>query len=144
MTFVPGHKLSTGRPKGVPNKRTQEVVAILEKHKFNPIEAMIEIQKIALVRFTEEMQKQDSGIISPMESQAVKYLKIAADNAYDLASYAYPKLKAIEHHGNNPLEGMDAQQKLQAMREAVKVFEAQSRMPTAAEVVDADDQPGTP
>lgn len=125
MPFKPGNKLAKGRPAGSLNKRTLEFRALLDSAGFCPATAMMDTYRTALARFTEEIAKEDSGRISPMESSAAKYLKIASDNAADLASYCYPKLKAIEQQKPDPLADMTPEQKLEAMKEAVKVLQAQ-------------------
>jgi hypothetical protein len=66
----------SGRRKGTKNKRTLVVEALFAAHDFNPIERMIELC-------------QDPGV--SLEIQAV-LLK-------ELAQYAHPKRKAIEHRG---------------------------------------------
>lgn len=132
MAFLPGHTKIGGRVKGVPNKRTQEARSILEANNFCPLTAMMDIHKIAMTKFVEEVDKEDSGRISPMESNAATYLKIAADKAADLAAYAFPKLKSIEQTKANPLEGMTIQEKLEAARQFVKLLEEQAKDPSGA------------
>ena len=120
--FKPG---APGRPKGALNKRTREAQAILEDAGFCPITAMIDMYKTAIERFAEEIQKEDSGRGSGfIESDAPRYLKIASDAAKDLASYSYPKLKAIERISSNPLDGMSPEQRLEAMKQAVAFLES--------------------
>lgn len=65
-----------GRKRGTPNKRTQEVVARLEKLKCDPIEGMA---KIAM------------DVNNPPELRGRMYA--------ELAQYVAPKRKAIEHSG---------------------------------------------
>lgn len=76
----------SGRKKGTPNKRTEEVLEILAKHKFNVIEELIELYH-------------RTGNEDATAGVAVKVLT-------ELASYVYPKRKAIEHSGLNggPIE----------------------------------------
>jgi hypothetical protein len=123
MTFQVGHKKFAGRPMGAKNKRTKEFLEILEASGFCPATALMDIYKISMARFAEECAKEDSGRISPMESNAVKYLKIAGDHAAELASYSYTRLKAIEHQRVSVTEGMSAQEKLEASRMMVKMLE---------------------
>lgn len=122
-------KLTTagpGRPPGARNKRTVEFMRVLEDSGFCPATALVDVYKISMARFTEEVEREDKGLVSPMESNAAKYLKIAADQASDLASYAYPKLKSIERVKDaNPLDGMADAQKLEMMRAALTLFESQ-------------------
>ena len=127
MTFTPGHTLSTGRPPGSLNRRSQQVIDVLERECFCPASKFIDLYGIALAKFTEEVAKEDSGRISPMESSAAKYLKIACDQVAHLATYAYPRLKTIEQVQASPLEGMNVQDKLEALKQAVRALEAQAR-----------------
>lgn len=128
MPFQPGHKLSHGRIQGSRNRRTKEFLDILEASGFCPATALMDIYKIAMTRFTEECAKEDAGRISPMESNAVKYLKIAGDHAAELASYSYTRLKAIEHQRISLTEGMSTQEKLDASRTMVKMLEEEVKI----------------
>jgi hypothetical protein len=122
MVFQPGHKLSPGRALGSRNKRTVEFLEVLEASGFCPATALMDCYRVAMEKFTQEVAKEDSGRISPMESSAAKYLKIAADNAASLASYAYPRLKAIEQIKSNPTDGMTPEQKLKAAEMMVLIL----------------------
>ena len=115
-----------GRPPGVRNKRTLEFAAVLEAAGFCPATALMDCYKTAMQKFIQECEKEDTGKTSPMESSAAKYLKIAADNASDLASYSYPKLKSLEVKKDNPTDGMSPEQKLEAARLMVQVLERQT------------------
>ena len=125
--FQPGHQLSKGRPPGSLNKRSQDVMAVLERNEFCPASKFIELYGIALAQFTEELEKESSGRISPMESSAAKYLKIACDQVSSLAGYAYPRLKTIEQVTAGPLDGMNVHEKLEALKQAVQMLEAQAK-----------------
>lgn len=124
MPFKPG---SPGRPKGALSKRTLEARQIAEAAGFCPITALMNIHKIAMARFVEELDLVDSNRRSPMESEAAKYLKIAADTASDAAGYLFPKLKAIEQVKDNPLEQLNAAQKLEAFKQAIPILEQQAK-----------------
>ena len=68
-------KKTGGRTKGTKNKRTQEVIDILNELDCNPIEGLVNIAKIA-------MEKQDYAL---------------AGNMYkELSQYLFPKRKAVE------------------------------------------------
>lgn len=125
MAFQPGHKHSKGRVPGAVNKRTAEAYETLRANNFDPIKALMDGHQIAMARFVEELDLVASNRLSPMESSAPQYLKMAIDCAKDLASYAFPKLKAIEQIKADPLSEMTPQQKLEAMRMAVAHLEAQ-------------------
>ena len=78
MVFQPGMKKvpGSGRKKGTPDKIRSEVKDKIEASGYDPIEAMIEIGRIA----TEEKDY---------------ILSLAA--AKELAQYIYPKRKSVEH-----------------------------------------------
>jgi hypothetical protein len=141
MAFTPGHKLSKGRPKGTVNKRTMEFRSVLEANNFCPVTAMIECyqeakrlfdnygtiyEAICEARLIEN--DKNGSYPTPLVDEGHKYLKIAGDMAKDIASYTYPKLKSIEQSKPDPLEGMTTQQRLEAMKQAVKLLEAQTKM----------------
>lgn len=138
MTFQPGHKLAKGRPVGSRNRRTEDFLAVLEANNFCPASAMIECYQEARKIFDNygviydaitdaRVLKNDidGSFSAPAEDKAHIYLKIAADMAKELASYAHPKLKSIEKVRTDPLEDMTPEQKLEAMKSAVKMLEAQ-------------------
>ena len=138
MKFEVGHKKLGGKQVGTLNKRTAEAIAILEKNNFCPISALIECyqeaRKIydnygviydAICDAREEQARQKGYTNVPPEDKADKYLRIAADTAKDLASYAFPKLKAVEQHKTNPTEGMSLEQKRDAARIMLQVLEEQ-------------------
>lgn len=135
--FQVGHKLAKGRPKGSINKRSQNFYDVLERENFCPASALIEIYREAKKTYDNYATIYDAIVeakdakgldASPVEDKADKYLKIALDAAKDLASYSFPKLKAIEQQKNNPLEGMTPDQKLEAMRHAVSVLELEVKI----------------
>lgn len=127
-----------GKVAGTLNKRTVEAIAILERNNFCPIEALIECyndaKKVydnygviydAICEASEEQAREKGYARVPPEDKADKYLRIAADTAKDLASYAFPKLKAVEQHKTNPTEGMTLEQKRDAARMMLQVLEEQ-------------------
>lgn len=85
-------KRRPGRPPGAQNKRSLEFKDIMERHKFCPVVAMIEVfneAKRQYERFglAEEGQQHDI---------AHKYLRICGDMSAEIASYSFPKRRAIE------------------------------------------------
>jgi hypothetical protein len=128
MPFQTGNNLSRGRPKGSKGKRTIEFQEVLERKNFNVAEALVWCYREAKNRYQEYNKRFEDGRLSAMEDNAPKYLKICADMAKELASYSFPKLKAIEHQKVNPLEGMTPEQKLEAMRQAVAKLELEIEM----------------
>jgi hypothetical protein len=85
VAFIKGQG---GRPRGARNKRTIEFMEVLEKRDFCPATALIECFL--------EAKKNYESCQDPLDEVAHRYLRIAADIAKDLTSYAYPKLKSIE------------------------------------------------
>ena len=123
-----------GRPPGARNKRTVEFMATLEREGFDPAMALIECYREARKTYDNygtiydaicDANTQKGQHFAPPEDRADKYLKIAADIAKDLASYAYPKLKSIEKKDDNHLKDMSPTQRLEAMRHAVQMLELQ-------------------
>lgn len=139
MKFLPGQSGNpNGKAPGTLNKRSREFIAVLEKHGFCPASALIECYTeakktydnygtiyAAIVEAKEARDREFGFSNVPPEDQAHKYLKIAADIAKDLSSYAYPKLKAIEQTKSDPTHGMTPEQKLEAMKQAVQMLELQ-------------------
>jgi len=137
---MPFQKGISGNPKGKPvgalNRRTAQALAILEKQNFCPVSALVECYRDAkkvydnygiiydaILEAKEEQAREKGYAPIPPEDKADKYLKIAADIAKDLTSYAYPKLKAIEQSGSNPTADMTPEEKLEAARLMVKALE---------------------
>lgn len=127
-----------GRPLGSKNKRTVEFMQVLEDEGFDPAKALIQCYRAAKTTYdnysvileaitsAREAKNDQTGEFSaPTEDNAHKYLKIAADIAKDLASYAYPKLRSIEQTKANPLEGMSPQERLEVMKGAVVIAESE-------------------
>lgn len=123
--FQIGHKMSKGRAVGSVNKRTAQFVEVLQARNFDIPTSMLDLYEICLKRFVEELDKQDRGIMSPMESAAPKYMKMCSDLLIAMSGYAYPKLKAIEQVKPSITEGMTPEQRLEAMKQYVAALEAQ-------------------
>jgi hypothetical protein len=103
-----------GRPPGIANKRNAEFKHTLEKYNFNPAEALLELY-----------DKANQGWEFGNREEKPIYLKIAADLARDICQYTYPKLKSLELKKENALEGMTPEERLEAMKQAVAMLEAQ-------------------
>lgn len=73
MAKAKGSPKTGGRQKGTPNKATQDLMAICEKHGCDPFEGMV--------------------IIAVNEKVPDKKF----DKLKEIAQYVYPKRKAIEH-----------------------------------------------
>ncbi len=114
MPFQPGNKIAKGRPIGSLNRRTSELIAKLEEGGFDPAGELIDCYQEARAAYKKLDLEEGLG-----------YLKIASDIAKDLASFCYPKIKAVEQIKGNILEGMSTQEKLEAMKQAVAMMESQ-------------------
>lgn len=98
-----------GRKKGVPNKKTQELIDILEASGYSPAAELIRIAAIAEKEYDRSSEIYDAiqekrtlaGINSPLSDIAPTYLKIMQDSASDMMNYVYPKRKAVELTGEN-------------------------------------------
>lgn len=113
MGFQPGNKIAKGRPIGSLNRRTSELIAKLEDGGFDPAGELIDCYREARAAYVKTPE------------DALGYLKIASDIAKDLASFCYPKIKAVEQIKGNILEGMSTREKLEAMKQAVAMMESQ-------------------
>lgn len=114
--FEVGHAKLGGRVVGSPNKRTLDFQRTMQEANFDVATALLEIHRKAM--YYEQHAKQESKSY---------FLKIALDAAKEIASYTYPKLKSVEHKQSNMLEGMTAEQKLEAMKQAVAMLEAETK-----------------
>jgi hypothetical protein len=81
-----------GRKKGTPNKKTVELMQVLEKHNFDPGEELIYCYRQAKQIF--EFRKKRSNLAG-----ALTALDRMSEIAEDIAQFIYPKKKAIEHSG---------------------------------------------
>ena len=134
MPFQPGHKLAKGRVQGSHNRRTVAFLEVLEREDFCPAMALIECYReakktydnygeiyAAIVEAREAKNGEDGSFAAPPEDNAHKYLKIAGDFAAQLASYSYPKLKAVDPQ--KATAKMTAAEQLEAARMIVKMLE---------------------
>lgn len=99
--FKKGHPKLGGRVKGTPNKIDAAVRSIVEK---------------ALGKSLPESIMQDIEAIDDPGHKAA--LKI------QLMRYAYPQLKQVEFKNQDHLSDMNAEQKIEALKQAVKYLEA--------------------
>lgn len=123
MPFQKGMTKTGGRQAGTPNRRSPNALEILAEQGFCPLTVLMDGCKIALENFTDQLQKLETGRISPMESEASKYLRIALDCAAKLADYAHPRLKSVEVIKPNQFDGMTLREKLEAMKGMVALLE---------------------
>lgn len=94
-----------GRPKGARNRRTKEAKEIAQAKGFSPIEALIYCYHEAVSQYQHYKDLLMQNRISPMEDNGAKYLKIASDNAKEVGSFIYPKLKSIDHNLEAEVDG---------------------------------------
>jgi len=85
-----GKRPGAGRPKGTKGKKTIEVEEMMAKHNCDPIEAMIRLAKMA----EEDAQAEDTP------KDRLPHYQFAGQMHKELASYRYPKRKAIELSGD--------------------------------------------
>jgi hypothetical protein len=111
--FEKGHKFATGRPKGSLNKKNISFRETLEAKGYDVAEALYDIYIKGLDVFN-----------NGNPDDRVSGLKIAGDMAKEIASYVMPKLKAIEVTKSSALDNMSPQEKLEAMKQAVRLLEA--------------------
>lgn len=130
--FVPK---SRGRPKGSLSKRTLEFAAVLAENNFDVAKALLWTFKEAKKSYEFYQERLKDNRISPLEDKAPVYLRICGDTAREIASYTYPKLKAIDRPPPNVLEGMNGEQKLEAMKQAVLKLELEKRSEVDVEEV---------
>ena len=121
-----------GRARGTPNKSSMRVDLTCQAMKYYPIEKLIEASKIVLEKFIEHSEKEASGQISLMESQAAEYMKIYVLIAKEIAGYIHPKRKAIEYTQPDATQGMTPIQRLEAMKQAVLMLELKMKEEDAA------------
>jgi hypothetical protein len=114
-----------GRPHGSKNKSGMRADLTCQVRGYSSIDAMIDAAEISLQKFIEQSQLEQSHNISLMESKAHEYLKLYVKIACELASFIHPKRKAIEHIQTDPLKDMNPFQRLEAMKHAVAMLEAQ-------------------
>ena len=84
--------VGAGRKKGTPNKKTVELMQVLEKHNFDPAEALIFCYREAQKIF--EFRKKRNNLAG-----ALVALDRMETCASELSQYVYPKKKAVEHSG---------------------------------------------
>lgn len=148
MGFPKGHKGFGQSRKGIPNRRTTDFLSVLEARGFCAATAMIDIYEEAkstyenyaiiheAIKGARDQANHETGqFAAPTEDKAHQYLKIAADMAKELASYSYPKRKAIETipaidqsikaEQANELLKMDDKQMLEFMREKLRLIASQ-------------------
>lgn len=100
-----GARPGAGKPKGSKNKRTRELMKILDEHGYCPIAEQIRIASLAEKEYARSALIYDKiedarikeNITAPLKDSAPEYLNIMQRCAAGVAPYAYPKLKATEH-----------------------------------------------
>lgn len=104
-----GKPKTGGRKKGTPNKRSEQAMAIAQKHRFCPIKTQIELYRLSMKEFTASKKRVERALKSPnlmsFTDNSHKYLDVAAKCVGDVSKYLYPQLKSVELSGDdaNPL-----------------------------------------
>lgn len=86
---------------------------------------MIDAAEIALAKFIEHSENEQTGRYSPMESQAHEYLKTYVAIANSISKFRYPTRKAVDVRQIDVTENMTPTQRLDAMKAAVAMLEHQ-------------------
>lgn len=77
----------SGRKKGQPNKRTWELISVLEEKGYDPAAKLIQLG----------LEAEESYMALNRNSEnAPQFLKVAKDAASDLMRYVYPQRKALD------------------------------------------------
>lgn len=129
--FHKGKPKTGGRVAGVPNQRTKTIEETALRLKCDPFEVLLHVANgdwKALGYDTSVIIKSSADGSTYMEYTITPELRVQA--AKDACSYLYAKKKSIEHVTTNPLDGMTAEQKLEAMKQAVKLMEREVAEPT--------------
>lgn len=124
MPFEVGKKKLAGRSRGVRNKRTRELLAILDAHGYCPVADLVETAVIARQEYEradqifEAIQNKRATLemVPLTESLAPTYLKIIQDSAKGIMPYVYPKLQSVAHTGPS---GQDLSASFGALVQAV-------------------------
>lgn len=103
MGGVLGHPKYGGRKKGATNKRTRDLITILDAAGYCPIAKLIEaseiasqeIERIGAIYDAIEERRSDRGM-APLTDEMPNYLKVIQKSAEAIAPYLYPKRKAVE------------------------------------------------
>lgn len=105
---APGERRG-GRAKGIKNKRTRELIEILDAAGYCPVAELIEVGAIARQEYERAgeiydaiQEKRDgAGLNAPLTDTAPTYLKLMQDSAKDVMPYLYPKRKSVELSGKD-------------------------------------------
>lgn len=134
MPFEPGHKLAKGRPAGSLNARSTAFYEAVRQEQFDAAREMIEACLTAkdvyknyarIYEALEDARKEKGEISFPTEDRCHEYLKIALTAAKDIATFCYPKPKFPDQGPQQYLEDMTPEQKIEALKNAVSLLEAQ-------------------
>lgn len=90
-----------GRQKGTPNRKTMEIEKLLEEMDFNPIEFLVYVAMgnwKAIGYDTATICTGYTKLGDPIVEERLN-AKLRTDAAKEVASYVFPKRKAIEHSG---------------------------------------------
>lgn len=118
MTFKKGNP---GKPKGAVHALTTKVRDTANRLGIDPFEILLRFAAgdwKALGYKSEKYKKSTRYVIEPF---------VRAKAAQEAAQYILPKLRSIEQPKSNALAGMTPEQRLEAMKHAVTMLEAQTK-----------------
>jgi hypothetical protein len=119
MTFKPGNP---GKPKGAVHGFTQKAKEVAARLGIDPFEILLRFAAgdwKALGYKSEKYSKKSTRFIISPETRAKA--------AQEATQYIVPKLRQIEEAKPNALVGMTPEQRLEAMKHAVTMLEAQTK-----------------
>jgi len=112
VMYPPDSPRRAGRPPGALNKRSERAIELLQRQKFCPITALVQVHREAIKNYARALkQVEDEDPAGKIEPASI-WLRQALDSASDLIVYAHPKLKSIEQRQESPLDDLSAEEKL--------------------------------
>ena len=103
MTFKPG---APGRPLGAVSRGSFKFADTMRKHGFDIAQEMLD-------HYNEAMSLKETD-------RAIAILM-------NMAKFVYPTLKSVDNIDQNALDGMTPEQKLEAMKQAVRALEMETK-----------------
>lgn len=94
MGFNNGHAKSGGRKPGTPNRRTYDLIELLNEYDYSPVADLIAFSQIA----------KENIKTAADPNEAANWVKIGVACAAGLMPYVFPKLKPAEHNAGMTIE----------------------------------------
>ncbi len=113
--FKKGQAPGPGRPKDSISRRSLQFADVMIKAGFDPAKGLIEAYNNAKHLY-------ETALDPAMKATANGQMLLAADK---MAPYVYPKLSSIEVKKENHLDKMTPKEKLEAMKQAIKMLESE-------------------